>query len=324
MAEPDAAGGAGRLEVDGKLALAGETIGVGALVQARRGAACLTVEPGVRACLAEGSQLRVVELSASRRRLSLVVGRLLAALDPQPVGTSFGVLTRDGAAVAVGTAFSVEVPAGRGASVTRVMHGTVLVRGAAGHETRVSAHHMIAMDGEQQALPQEDEARELSLFAPPEQARGQTSGQNAGSLLSRADAPARGRAPLSDRSRGAVGLLLAAREARARGDARAAATAYRALFAQHAGSQEAHAARLPYGEILLADGAHRASLVSFDTYLERGGPLAEEASFGRVRALRALGAEAKERAALVDFLEKYPRSPLCDSLRLRARALGVP
>lgn len=332
----------GELEVDGQLARVGDPVRVGALVVARRGPACLTVEPGVRACLVEGSRVRVTELSREARRLTLLVGKLAAALDPQPVGSSFGIVTREGTAIAVGTAYSVEVP-DRGAIVTRVMHGTVLVH-SGGRARRVTAHQMTAMDGELLDLPLADEARELALVAsdasaralndapapmspqrPPEEAPSRVdrskravwpaSHPTTRRTLPSATPPAEDSAPL---------LLLAAREARARGDAQAALRVYRELFERYEHSGEAHTARIPFGEMLLSDGHARAALAAFERYLAQGGPLAEEASFGRVRALRALGATSEERAALVDFLRSHPDSPLSAALRARAQTLGVP
>jgi hypothetical protein len=61
------------------------------------------------------------------------------------------------------------------------------------------------------------------------------------------------------------------------------------------------------------------SLRSIGT-LVRGGPLAEEASFGRIRALRALGREDDVRAAVSAFLATYPDSALAPSLRPKASA----
>jgi hypothetical protein len=63
-------------------------------------------------------------------------------------------------------------------------------------------------------------------------------------------------------------------------------------------------------------------LASFDRYLAQGGPLEEEASFGRIRALRALGRSSEELVAIEAFLRRFPASPLASALRDRHRALG--
>lgn len=350
---------AGVAEVDGQSASPGSALAEGALVFSRGGAVCLTVEPGVRACLSPGSLMRVAELSAARRRLELLHGKLVAALAPQPPGTSFGVVTRDGSAIAVGTAFSVEVPAAGGPVVTRVLHGTVLVQGSAGRERQLTAHRMTSMDGEPRALPAGEEARERALIEQPsppalplqqpatddatalvESARASGLSAHAyerheptgwpsrrGSAAERASAARPSELDPQDHApppRSASELLSSARQARARSDMPAARAAYRALFAHHVASAEAHAARVPYGELLLADAAPKAALREFERYLEQSGPLSEEASFGRIRALRAIGDPRAERAALQSFLDTYPESPLHESLAARARALGDP
>lgn len=317
---------AGTVELDGKVCAEGAELHVGSELFARAGAACLTVEPGVRACLAEGGRLRVATLSASERRLELLAGKLSAELLPQPAGTSFGIVTHAGSAIAVGTAFTVEVPALGGAVVTRVLHGTVLVRSRAGREQRLTAHRATAMDGEPSGLTPTDEARERAFLEQPLAAAPAVSVEalpdEAPASVPRA--PARtAKVPLVKPTESARGLLVRAREARAAGDARAAEAAYGALLERHPASSEAQAARVPLGELLLSAGAAEGALASFERYLQSGGPLAEEASFGRARALRALGDEAGEQAALGAFLQTYPDSPLCDALRARAKTLEV-
>jgi ferric-dicitrate binding protein FerR (iron transport regulator) len=134
----------GGVEVDGHPAVVGEHLRRGSSVHAHGGVACLVLELGVRACLAAGGIVRVSETGAARR-LELVAGTVVAELETQPPGTSFGVTTRDGSAVAVGTAFSVEVPPNDAPVMTRVLHGTVVVRSTRGTEQRVRAHEMTSM-----------------------------------------------------------------------------------------------------------------------------------------------------------------------------------
>lgn len=338
----------GEVEVDGDVVLHATTLHDGASIVARRGTACLELEQGVRACLIEGSVLRVRELGVQRSRLELQTGKVTVSLLPQPPGASFGILTREGTAVAVGTAFSVEVPAGAGQVVTRVMHGTVAVQNKAGKQRRVTAHRMATMDGEPRTMSSADEANEHTLLAPfPARFPHGESAPPAERVDTKVDARAvapSSRAPVVPTKRpsavhalelapaadqapvtiDAAHILLVAREARARADVVTALAAYRQLFDRSPHSEEAHAALVPYGELSLDRGAPKAALVAFERYLAKGGALAEEASFGRIRALRALGQATRERAALADFLQAYPDSPLCDSLRLRARTLTAP
>jgi hypothetical protein len=66
-----------------------------------------------------------------------------------------------------------------------------------------------------------------------------------------------------------------------------------------------------------------AALGAFEQYLASGGALLQEASFGRIRALRALSRSFDERQAIADFLRRFPAGPLADSLRARERELDA-
>src|SRR5690606_10099001 len=105
---------------------------------------------------------------------------------------------------------------------------------------------------------------------------------------------------------------------RVSGRAAEAAGAYRELLAQHPRSAEARAALVSLGEIELSQlGDPKAALASFEAYLRKGGPLAQEASHGKIRALRELGQRGEERAAIERFLASYPESPQAERLRQR-------
>ncbi|MDY0001964.1 MAG: FecR domain-containing protein, partial [Polyangia bacterium] len=107
----------------------------------------------------------------------------------------------------------------------------------------------------------------------------------------------------------AQALLLEARQRRTARDWRGAVKAYSALLRHHGGSAEAPAARVALGLLLLEKkGDAHGALALFDAYLAltRRGPLAQEAAYGRVRALQRVGRKAEKRAALKDFLHYYP------------------
>ncbi|MBL8944280.1 MAG: hypothetical protein JNK45_14070, partial [Myxococcales bacterium] len=57
------------------------------------------------------------------------------------------------------------------------------------------------------------------------------------------------------------------------------------------------------------------ALRAFDRYLERGGALAEEARWGRVRALDALGRVAPRDRAIEQLLVAHPRTIYADEAR---------
>jgi hypothetical protein len=101
-----------------------------------------------------------------------------------------------------------------------------------------------------------------------------------------------------------------------------AARVYQELREGFPGSDEAHTVLVSLGQLQLSQLTDaRQALRSLDTYLQRGGPLAEEARLTRVLALRALGDDARETAAIEEILAKHPRSLEIPTLRARLLAL---
>jgi hypothetical protein len=95
-----------------------------------------------------------------------------------------------------------------------------------------------------------------------------------------------------------------------------AASTYQLLRNTWPRSAESSAALLSLAELELTRlGKAQAALRSFDTYLAAGGPLAQEALYGRIRALRQLGREAEASRATTDFLRDYPGSLQAQTLR---------
>jgi tetratricopeptide (TPR) repeat protein len=81
---------------------------------------------------------------------------------------------------------------------------------------------------------------------------------------------------------------------------------YRELIDRYPESPEAVHAPVRLGDLLLKTGDHQGALEAYDRYLERGGQLEPEARFGRLEALRALGRDADEKAAIAEFLREHP------------------
>jgi outer membrane protein assembly factor BamD (BamD/ComL family) len=103
-------------------------------------------------------------------------------------------------------------------------------------------------------------------------------------------------------------MLARARSLRGQGELAEAGRIYAALIDQRPDSTEANAARVSLGQLRLGSGKAKAALALFDDYLRRGGPLAEEALWGKIQALDALG-RTSALAATVQALEhRFPRS----------------
>ena len=107
----------------------------------------------------------------------------------------------------------------------------------------------------------------------------------------------------------AGGLLAEARRLVANGQTKKALATYARLQRQHRGSPEARAANVSIGDLELRRGRAKAALAAFSRYLDGGGgALAEEAHWGKIRALHKLGRTAKRDAAIEALRRAKPGS----------------
>jgi TolA-binding protein len=122
----------------------------------------------------------------------------------------------------------------------------------------------------------------------------------------------------------ASAMLAQAQSLRASRDWTAAADAYEDLIAAYPTSTEARTSLISLGELRLVRlHAPAKALECYARYLETPskGALTEEALYGRARALRALGREDDEAAALRSFLEAYPNAFAAPQAALRLEEL---
>ncbi|MCP4677814.1 MAG: PEGA domain-containing protein [Deltaproteobacteria bacterium] len=122
----------------------------------------------------------------------------------------------------------------------------------------------------------------------------------------------------------ALDLLSRARDRRQAGDWSGAVEAYEILLERFPGRSETSVALTSLGELQLGrlkDPA--AAKHNFDRYLRRfpDGVLAQEAAYGRIRALRQLGRNAEEAAALERFIDIYPSAVQARAARQRLAEL---
>lgn len=104
-------------------------------------------------------------------------------------------------------------------------------------------------------------------------------------------------------------LLGRARAQRRDGDTRGAMKTYAELVRRHPRSPAAQTARMSLAQLQLDRGAAKDALRLFRAYKKRGGPLAEDAAYGEIRALRKLGRNAEAKRAAGAFVRRYPDSP---------------
>lgn len=127
--------------------------------------------------------------------------------------------------------------------------------------------------------------------------------------------PSEARASAEDLLRRAQAYLGAGQTAQA-------VEAYRELVARYPASAEARAALVSLGRLALDQGRASEALDHLERYLQRPGPLSEEARYWRIEALRRLGRSSVEAAAIEEFLSRHPDSVHAPRLRARAEALG--
>jgi FecR protein/PEGA domain len=122
-------------------------------------------------------------------------------------------------------------------------------------------------------------------------------------------------------------LLRRAQKRRAVRDWRGAAAAYRLVLEKFGASSAARAALVALGMLRLDHlGNPAGALRSFNRYLRatRRGVLAQEAAYGRIRALSRLGRRTLELAALRSFLKDYPGALQSPLVKRRLAALSAP
>lgn len=321
-----AVGPAGAVRRAGELVRAGETL------RATDSALCLVIEAGVRACLSPGGELRVADVALSQRRIELLRGRLVASLEPQPAGTTFSVSTRTALVTAVGTIFAVEVGPKDDQVLVRVLRGAVSVRAAGATPRILRAHQSLTFGAETPGdLDAHQEEQDLALLRLEPEAAPASSGADITAPLASSDPGTAGTAvesaapPAASATEpiSAAALLRQALELRGRSRFAEAAQVYGKLLSSHRSSPEARAALVSLGDLQLSRLNNAAgALRSFEAYLAQGDPaLRQEAEYGRIRALRALGRAAQERIAIERLLERFPSGVHADSMRARLQSL---
>jgi len=121
----------------------------------------------------------------------------------------------------------------------------------------------------------------------------------------------------------AAELLARAQQARAARNYGKAAQVYQQLLRRYPASGEARLAQVSLAQLQLAQGNAASALAGFDAYQRSGGALSQEAHYGKIQALRALGRTAEERAEIRRFLARYPQSVQGAALKRRLAADGA-
>jgi len=218
-------------------------------------------------------------------------------------------------------------PAGAAATLDNIEIGTTplaLAVAAGPHQLRLrrAAHEPVTV----MLATRAGETLERSFTLEPRRAKADAGAPDAGIDVRAGAGGTRARRPPRPRPRkvAATELLRETRRLRAARKWRAAAAAYRRLLRDHPRSAAAAAARVALGALYLDKlGKPGAALKLFDGYLarRRSGPLAQEAAYGRIRALRRLGRRAEELRAARRFLREHRGALQAPRVRRRLRAL---
>lgn len=134
-------------------------------------------------------------------------------------------------------------------------------------------------------------------------------------------AEARSPAPIASSVLTPSALLARAQSLRSQAQYRDCAATYRQLIANFPRSDEARVSLVSLGELELSElGQAGHALHLFESYLRKGGPLAREARYGKIRALQALGRAEELRNASAEFIRDFPNSVQAATLRGRQQA----
>lgn len=269
-----------------------------------QGEACVQENDGASACAREGAVVRLHPSGDRRVALEVRDGAVTidGALEVRtPAGSLLGIES---------SRFEVRVSAYAGVVEVEVVQGSLQLREPDGSRALEAGDHVRLGEAVARAPEPEPEPTEEVLEdpqTPPTRVPARPSGRSSkpGSGAPEPGAPEPG------------ALLVQARTRLGEGDKSGAAKAYTTLIEAHPATAEAQAARVSLGQLRLSAGRHKAALVLFNRYLERGGPLAEEALWGKVRATAGLGRGKALEAAVAELVRRFPSSVY----RVRAQEL---
>jgi hypothetical protein len=283
------------------------------------GRACFGIAPNIEVCAGPNSRAVLESLQVNHVKVRVERGVLVAALQKRDPGQLFSLLAGDVIATARGTTYAVNRDES-GAVTVSVMEGSVGVRRAMGGETLVGPERSLRLADGAPQTPTTLDPNERELFASVLDG---TAAMTVNPATERApEVAGSGKIPSAPPS--AALLLENARRELERGNARAAHSLYERLRASYPASPEARTVLVTMGKLELDLGRAERALSSFEAYLAAGGALALEAHSGKIRALRALGRVDAERAAIRQYLARFPNAFEAPTLERRLAALSNP
>ncbi len=314
----------GQVRVNGRL-VKEPTLSNEDRIEVSNGAAVLVLKGGVTLYMEDGSRLQLFQSGTGPAEVYLEQGRIVAAVTPSPNhNTAFSVRTDAGRAVVTGTFFSVAADLGQ--ADLKVLEGSVRVEVPGEPAVTVLQRQGIRF-AEPRALTLnrvelirlKSDAGTLALLTPENPAASTASETNLkvvelqASVREEAPAKLQEEEKMTEKKRATScetlpSLAEAKREA---GDWDGALSAFRDLLRCARTASEAGIALIAMGDIQLTHKHNpNGALSHFDAYLSRypGGELAQEAAFGRIRALMQLRRDNDARAAAALFIARFPKA----------------
>lgn len=311
---------------DGTIAMGAE-IPVAERIRTGDGQAALSLPTGIAAGLAKNTSVRVLWSGNTHFGVSLLSGMALFSVDPIQTRDRFFVDTPAGTIHVTGTLFSVVVSPQGDVFVKRHL-GSLRVERSNGETIAITDGALVQLNGHpsgsgapainEQMLSQLQAFRCMDrgdLFT--ELAHFECLGLQAGAAASKSPAPPqRAAGPEARETVPSIKALMSrARQQKASGDWPGAADAYRTLIRLYPDADEARTSMVSLGQIQLNHlGNVNGALKLFGRYLNRPGPLAQEALFGKAEAYRALGDRSMEEKTLAEFLSRFPRGLYAQSV----------
>lgn len=320
----------GSVSAYGTPIFANHSLHAGEEIRTQSGNAAVHLAGGVVVYLDAQTAVTLTRPNIQPAQILLRKGRIVAAVDKSNNGqVAFTVATFNGRVDVTGTLFSMEA---KQADVTvQVLKGTVLATDNSKHTKKVSGGHALVLGAHDVRPLAVEEVASLQegklLLAPfraskipldeaiePQQIPVEPTSVDRTATTSSAkvepDVAVKEQhslAPVHNH----MSLMTIARQHRQAKDWDGAVKTYQLILQQSEDFTELGIALNALGDLLLEyKGQPLSALVYYDKYLAQhpNGVLAQEAAFGRIRALKQLNRFSDEAVALQEFIDVYPKA----------------
>jgi hypothetical protein len=290
----------------------GDQIVLGSGIETGRGRAVFSLPRGIALSLSDNTRIRIVDRGDPDPEVNLLTGEIIVAVEPRQDRSIFAVVTNQGRIEVTGTTFMVS--SNEAAVQVRMFQGEVEIRVPQDVKPRRLTQGRAASLGQSPhswALSEADlesvrtrieELTQLGLVANAIAFEPDATSPDGPKKDNRATPRPQQKPSLKE-------LKNRIQQERGQHSWRAAAQTYQTLIKHHPGSDQAKTAIVSLGQLQLEKlNQPEAALKGFERYLSTAGPkpLAQEALFGKIKALGMLGNRSEELKAAEVFIRRYP------------------